>query len=402
AVGSVLYYSQQYFGIEKFKNIGWQKLHFWLWIFALTAIITSYFLGYFSGREYFEYPVLFSIPVLLGWLIFAWYFLSNIYRSRSISKPVYIWMWSTGAIFFALTFIESNLWNFAWFRDNIIRDITVQWKANGAMVGSWNMLIYGSSIYLMQQISGSDKTAFSRSAFFFYFLGFTNLLFNWGHHTYVVPAASWVRIVSYAISMTEWVIFLSIIRNWRHTLSDSRKHMHILSYRFLLAAEAWVFINLLLALFMSIPAINVYTHGTHVTVAHAMGTTIGINSMILFASLFYIAGQHNIVLEIKKIQPAYWLSQISLFGFFMSLVLAGVVKAYLSIGLGNTNFQQVMQKVYPFLNVFAASGVLLLVGLGWLAVILLRALFAISKAKSTSSSYNYTSEALPVAEETSI
>lgn len=400
AVGSVLYYSQQYFGLEKIKQINWLKLHFGLWIFALVAIMISYFMGHFSGREYFEYPVLFSIPVFFGWLIFAYYFLSNIYKNKSISKPVYVWMWSTGAVFFALTFLESNLWNFAWFRDNIIRDITVQWKANGAMVGSWNMLIYGSSIYLMGKISGNDKTAFSKSAFFFYFLGFTNLLFNWGHHTYVVPAANWVRIVSYAISMTEWVIFLSIVQNWRNTLSDAKKYLNILPYRFLLAAEAWVFINLVLALCMSIPAINVYTHGTHITVAHAMGTTIGINSMILFASLFYIAGQLNIGIEIKKISKAYWLTQISLFFFFMSLVLAGVVKGYLTVGTGNTNFQQVMQQVYPFLNVFAVSGLFLLAGMGWLAVILLRSFALVGKEQKHFPANTYMAEPVPVTEET--
>lgn len=58
-------------------------------------------------------------------------------------------------------------------------------------------------------------------------------------------------------------------------------------YRFLMAADYWVIINLAMGILMSIPAINLYTHGTHITVAHAMGTTIGINVMIILASAFY-------------------------------------------------------------------------------------------------------------------
>ena len=38
---------------------------------------------------------------------------------------------------------------------------------------------------------------------------------------------------------------------------------------------------------MSIPAFNLYTHGTQITVVHAMGTTIGINTMIVLAGVFY-------------------------------------------------------------------------------------------------------------------
>ncbi len=33
-----------------------------------------------------------------------------------------------------------------------MRDITVQWKAMGSMVGSWNMLVYGTGFYVMKQI----------------------------------------------------------------------------------------------------------------------------------------------------------------------------------------------------------------------------------------------------------
>jgi len=48
------------------------------------------------------------------------------------------------------------------------------------------------------------------------------------------------------------------------------------------------FLSLSLAIAMSVPAINVYTHGTHFTVAHTMGTTIGINSFLLLAFVFDI------------------------------------------------------------------------------------------------------------------
>jgi nitric oxide reductase subunit B len=373
ALGGVMYYSAEFINDKYYRLL---QVQFGLWICSIIGILISYLLGYFGGREYWEYPPVLSLPILLSWLIFAYIFLDQTLKNSIAKQPVYKWMWATGVLFFVFTFAENNLWLFSWFRNNIVRDITVQWKASGAMVGAWNMLIYGAGIFLMGKISNNDKAALSKQSFFFYFLGFTNLLFNWGHHTYPVPAASWIRIVSYIISMTEWIIFLNIIREWKKTVSTAQMHKHLLPYRFILASEVWVFLNLFMALFMSIPAINIYTPSTHVTVAHAMGTTIGINTMILFASLSYLLKYEKIS---KPANFAFWLSNVSLSIFWLALICAGVVKGYLIVHKGNTNFQMVMQTIQPFIEIFAVSGIGVMIGLGWLAVLLLKKISIVQK-----------------------
>ena len=71
------------------------------------------------------------------------------------------------------------------------------------MVGSWNMLIYGCSIFLMEKISGERKYSRPLVAFVLYFTGLFNLMFNWGHHIYTLPTYPFVKHISYAVSMTE-------------------------------------------------------------------------------------------------------------------------------------------------------------------------------------------------------
>ena len=117
---------------------------------------------------------------------------------------------STGLIFFLIT-IEAQLLAIIIFNDNIIRDVTIQWKAMGSMVGSWNMLVYGTAMFAMEKILETKKINQSKIAFFFYFLGLTNLMFNWGHHTYIVPASPTVKLIAYSISMTELLILANII-----------------------------------------------------------------------------------------------------------------------------------------------------------------------------------------------
>ena len=92
---------------------------------------------------------------------------------------------------------------------------------------------------------------------YLYFTGLFNLMFNWGHHIYTLPTHGFVKHISYAVSMTELFILGRIIYLWKDSLTTAKKNFHQTSYRFLMAADIWIFLTLVLAIAMSIPAINV-------------------------------------------------------------------------------------------------------------------------------------------------
>jgi nitric oxide reductase subunit B len=369
ATASLLYYKRGVIGTTRKWNAIAEATFIYLWLLSIISIFTCYALKIFGGREYWEFPPILCIPMLLSWVILFLAYFSQLIRKAG-EKPIYVWMWSTGIFFFLITFIEQNLWQIPWFRYTYLREITVQWKANGSMVGAWNQMIYGTSLFLMVKISGDERIAKGKVVFFFYMLGLTNLMFNWGHHIYNVPGASWIRDTSYIISMTEWVFLIRMIQGFKSKLDERKKFRHLIAYRLIIAAEFWVFMNLLLAIAMSIPAINRYTHGTHITVAHAMGTTIGINSMILLASYTYMLDIDRKKSGIRRILGGcYWLAQFSLMAFWLSLVAAGVIKAYGTTVLEKANFQEIMKPVLPTIKAFSLSGIGLLISLGAITVI---------------------------------
>jgi nitric oxide reductase subunit B len=354
-----------------------------LWLGTILMIFTAYGMKKFGGREYWEFPPVLCIPLLLSWIMLLLYFasalktplLKNIFKARE--EPLYKWMWATGLLFFLITFLEQNLWQIPWFRNSYLREITVQWKANGSMVGAWNQMIYGTSLYLMVKLSGSNEIARGWRAYFFYLLGLTNLMFNWGHHIYNVPGASWIRDTAYIISMTEWVFLISMIQGFKNTLDTNRKLRHLVTYRFIIAAEFWVFMNLILTLAMSVPAINRYTHGTHITVAHAMGSTIGVNTMILLASFSYMLDIDSLDEKRKRIiNRLNRISQASLAFFWISLIAAGVIKGYNMIDNPGMSFQEIMKPALLVLKIFSFSGIGLLLGIGGIALIYLRSVMA--------------------------
>lgn len=361
AIGSVSTYLQQHTGKKLYSN-KLLKVQFIIFIVSIFIILCSYLFGKFGGREYWEFHPILALPIIIAWI----FFLINVIKSIGTLKnqPVYIWMWLTGVIFFLFTFLESYLWLFPYFRNNVVNDMTIQWKSYGSMVGSWNMLIYGSSIFLMDKINNTKTYSHSRIAFILYFTGLFNLMFNWGHHIYTLPTHGFVKHISYAVSMTELFILGRIIYLWKDSLTAAKKNFHQTSYRFLIAADIWIFLTLVLAIAMSIPAINVYTHGTHITVAHTMGATIGINSFLLLAIAFDILKDtcRNFEPYKKRFNTGYWIANTSLLVFWISLISAGVIKAKWQLSSSQIPFSSMMLTLKPYFILFFISGVIMMIG----------------------------------------
>lgn len=371
ATGSVLIYLREYTGRKVIAD--WvSRLQLGLFVLAVLLILSSYVLGIFGGREYWEFPPVLAILLAAGWILFIVQVTGSIKTLKH--QPVYIWMWLTGAFGFLFTFSESYLWTLPYFGKDIVRDMTVQWKSYGSLVGSWNMLVYGVGIYLMEKISQDKSYACSPMAFTLFFLGLFNLMFNWSHHIYTLPVNPNIRHIGYLVSMTELFILGRLIYRWKDSMTAARKNKHSLPYRFLMIADAWIFINLFLAILISVPAINVYTHGTHITVAHVMGTTIGINTMLLLAVSFDLLSDTCQSLEPyrPRILRATWLVNASLLIFLTSLFLAGVQRARWQMSIETIPFGQMMKNLMPYFIAFAISGGLMFVAFSIIVYPLLR------------------------------
>lgn len=358
--------------IKKETNNRLILLQWTLWVFAICGIFVSYFIKDFGGREYWEFNPAWALPILCAWVL---YIINYFQLTLQIKNwPVYVWMWMSGIIFFMFTFLENYLWLFPYFREHFISDTTIQWKVNGSLVGSWNQMLYGTAFFLMDRISKSENTGRSKTAFFMYFLGLANLMFNWGHHIYTLPTEKYVRYTGYIVSMTEWVFFARIVYDWKKSLMVVQKNYSYFPYRFLMAADFWVFLNMGQAIIMSIPAFNLYTHGTHVTVAHAMGTTIGINSMILFSACFEFLGfkmdEHT--RRPAFIKSSFWILQFSLLIFWLSLNIAGIKKGLWQMSASHGSYSAMMQSLRPYFITFGLAGIGITIGFSVMAITLLR------------------------------
>jgi len=135
-------------------------------------------------------------------------------------------------------------------------------------------------------------------------------------------------------------------------------------------------------LLMSIPSINLFTHGTHITVAHSMGTTIGINTLILLSSITYIIESQILIpfLSQRKIKAGVKIFNISFIGFWIILLLLGAKKGYWMFFSKNVSFGQFQDSMHWIYIVFTIFGIGILIGLYVVVFELLKNLKSIKKA----------------------
>lgn len=259
-----------------------------LWAVAGVGIILSLWNGQFSGREYLGAHWSWSAPIYLGWILFAWnYFSVEGWSLRG--KPVYIYMWHTAVLLFLVAFAEGHAWLLERIGGNPLRDIAVQWKSYGPLVGSFNLLVYGSMGYLACRMSGDDRPARSNAAFALLFLGLLNSFTNYGHHTYHLPQSHVIKWVSCIVSLAEAVLVVKYLLNVLACLRTRPTHGTPPGVQRLVTfASIWSFLLVGVAVVISVPPVNTLIHGTHFVVGHAMGSMLGIDSMILWAVLLYV------------------------------------------------------------------------------------------------------------------
>ena len=315
---------------EKLKisilNRCWVQLVLWISAGILTGFCLSQ--GNFTGREYIAFTPEVSFLILAGWLLYAYSFL-QIMGFRIKKQPVFVWMWFTGLFLFVFTFAEAHLYLLDYFFNRPIRDIAIQWKSYGALIGSMNLVVYGSLIYISGKISNDSSYAHSKLAFSLFFLGTLNSFTNFAHHTYHLPQSNLVQSISFVVSMLEIIILLKVLLDLLAIpglMKHSKKHQ--VTTLLLCSVTFWTFLQLILSLLISIPPLNALIHGTFVILAHSMGTMIGIDTLAILAGISYLSSKH-INSEASKITlVSIWLLNLGLLVLWVTFLWQGITSSY--------------------------------------------------------------------------
>lgn len=261
------------------------RFFLWTWGLGAAVFLIATLTGSYGGREYFFTSIPSSILFWSGWVALTWAYVRSQPRASG-TQPVYIWMWMTSFGLFTYAFVETHVFLLPYFQQHPLRDMAVEWKSYGTLVGSFNLLVYGALAYLADSLNPQGRYSRSTLAFSLFFVGVFNSFTNYGHHTYHLPQSLVVKWTSFTISMTEIVILAKVVAD---TLAIARRRRGPAAadgVTMLLAATRWwTLASLVLAIVISVPPWNALIHGTLVVAGHAMGSMLGIDTMGLLAVL---------------------------------------------------------------------------------------------------------------------
>ena len=259
------------------------------WGLAGAGVLVTLPFGITSGREYLGFHPIFSLLIVVGWSLFAYTYFRRV-RKGFWSQPVYVYMWAVGILLFLYTFVEGHAYLIPAIRGRPVVDLQVQWKSCGSLVAAFNQMVYGALFYIAERMTKNRRTAQSTKAFALLGLGVLNSFTNYPHHTYHLPQAHLIKWIAFVVSMLEIIILVSVYSDVVAHLRRTRKSSldFSTSIRFIELSKCWNLFLLSLALLISIPPLNALIHGTHVVMAHAMGSELAIDSYILFAVFAFL------------------------------------------------------------------------------------------------------------------
>ncbi|MFY9346102.1 MAG: cbb3-type cytochrome c oxidase subunit I [Planctomycetota bacterium] len=270
------------------------RRRFWFhtacWLAAGLGIFGTLAAGIVSGREYLDFHPVFSAVLLAGWLAFAWTFLKRL-RHGFWAQPIWLWFWTVGTLYFAYTFVEGHVWLLPSVFENPVRDLQLQWKSCGTLVGSFNFLMYGSLAYVGEKLTGDKRYGQSPIAFWLFGVGCLNSFTNYAHHTYHLPQTPAVKWIAFVVSMAEVVILWKVMLDLGRAVREGRPKQFCGRAGWFAASKWWTGAMLLVSIVISVPNWNAVIHGTQAIVAHAMGTTIGIDTLVLLGTASWLIGE---------------------------------------------------------------------------------------------------------------
>jgi len=333
-----------------------------LFIGGMILIVVLTLMGFHSGREYISWPAVASLPIMVGLILAA----ITVFRKLSeIAKRNLdaAWMIGIGSLLLPLGLAEVHLFLVPEIGFDPARDLTVQWHALDTMIGAWNIILFGVGLLIVKNSTTYHGSTWHRILFI---VAASGLLLTYSHHHYPSPQPHWLKDIAFYSTLLAAIGFVHHLRIWKRCPADVSLSGHLLY-----VAGNWTLFAIATGFLMALPPLNTITHGTYVVVAHAMGSMIGVNSMILLAVGLYLYPAPTKYHQ--RLHRFIRMSNVLLTLMVAELMIAGLLKGYLRINGDFYVYRETVQNsliALPIIGLGLCVVLLpLILGIAWWALL---------------------------------
>ncbi|RYF08559.1 MAG: hypothetical protein EOO40_07775, partial [Deltaproteobacteria bacterium] len=331
--------------------------------------------GHSTGIEWLEFPPLAALAPVATFVVLVMAAIKMIRDRRESHLYVSQWYLFASVLWFPLVYLAAIVFMFALPAHGMVQGVGNWWFAHNVL-GLWFTPIGVATVYyLIPKVLGRPIHSYYLSILGFWTLA---LFYNWAgtHHLIGGPLPAWLVTVGIVGSLMMFVPVVTVALNhhltmvgYFHRLRDS------MALRFtVFGAMAYTLVSLQGSL-TALRSVNLTTHFTHYTIAHAHLGVYAFYTMVLFGAFYFILPE---LLGRPWSSPTlmrlhFWCTSLGITVYFVALTIGGVLQG-IAMNQAETPLLEIARRLQPYLQWRTAAGALLSVGHLAFAMLVLRML----------------------------
>ena len=359
------------------------KLHFWLYILVVAAVVVSLLLGITTSKEYaeFEWPI--DLAVVVVWVLWGVSIFGLIGIRRE--KTLYISMWYFIACFLAVAmlYLFNNMEIPTYFASGGIgawyhsvsmyagtNDALVQWWFGHNAVGFvFTTPIVGMIYYFLPKESGQAVFSYKLSLLAFWGLMFV-YIWAGGHHLIYSTVPDWLQtmgsVFSVVLILPSWGsainMLLTMKGEWQQVAASPL-------IKFMVLGSTFYMFSTLEGPIQAIKSVNAIAHFTDWIVGHVHDGVLGWVGFMIMAALYHMAPRvfKREIYSKSLMASQFWIQTLGVVLYFTSMWIAGITqgmmwRAHDEFGNLAYSFIDTVTVLQPYYTIRAVGGTLYLVG----------------------------------------
>jgi nitric oxide reductase subunit B len=325
-----------------------------------VVAIVGYHFNYWEGRKFLEIPRPLDWLVVANVLLFLGLILTTLFKGKKRTTTALVL--TMGLFFAALLYLPGMIWF-----DNQTMDSFFRWWVVHLWVeGVWELIMGAILAFLLIKLTGVDREVIEKWLYVIVGLTFISGILGTGHHYYYIGTPKYWLIIGGIFSAMEPLAFLGMalfaVAMYR---KGEKKHPNKMALNWTLGTAIVSFAGAgLLGLAHTIPAVNLYTHGTLVTAMHGHLAFWGAYGMIVLSIISYtmpnMTGRK--LFDSPRGTYAFWLSNIGMIGMTTAFAAAGVAQVYMERIMG-VEFGEVQNEIQVHFLVLVLCATLFTAGI---------------------------------------
>jgi len=328
-----------------------------LWNAALIAGLGAIAAGFSDGLEWLEIPWQVDILFVLGGALVGVPLVLTLLRRRVEHLYVSVWYMGCALFWFPVLFFVGNLPGL----HHGVQQAAMNWWFGHNVLGLfYTPLALASVYYFLPKIIGRPVQSYNLSL-----LGFWGLAFFYGqvggHHLIGGPVPGWMITLSIVQSVMMVIPVLAFTINQHQTLKGRLQALRWSpTLRFIGFGGLMYTASSIQGSIEALRSVNLVTHFTHYTVAHAHLGLYGFVSMVFFGAIYFIVPR---ITGKEWPSPAlialhFWLSALGIATYFVALSIGGWQQGQAMLDASRPFMESVVLTV-PWLKARSVGGALM-------------------------------------------